>query len=140
MIKKDGRTMRRLKKFRLKFSKPLLAENSGVLLPISSPGVSPSLRRAIYLDPYEAHERKVVLNKLTKDDVVLELGAGIGFISTLCAKQIGSERVFAVEANAVMAETIKETYRLNSVSPDLTCGLLGKGNGEDVFYIGMKFL
>ncbi len=140
MIRKDGRTMRRLRKLRLKFGKPALAENTGVLLPVSAKGVSPALLRAIYLDPYEAHERAIILSKLAPDDVILELGAGIGFISTLCAKRIGSERVFAVEANPVMAETIRQTYRLNGVFPQLTGGLLGQGEGEETFYVETNFI
>lgn len=140
MIRKNGRTMRRLKKLKLKFSSPSVAENAGVLLPIAAAGVSAELRRAIYLDPYEAHERSIIDKKLAADDVVLELGAGIGFISTLCAQRIGSERVHAVEANPVMAETIRETYRLNGVSPNLTCGLLGREDGEAVFYTERNFI
>ncbi len=140
MIRKEGRTMRRLRKLRFAFSKPQTAENSGVFLPVGARGISPALRRAIYLDPYEAHERGVIEKKLAADDVVLELGAGIGFISTFCAKRIGSERVFAVEANPVMAETIRETYRLNGVEPQLTCGLLGQGDGEETFYVEGNFI
>lgn len=140
MIRKDGRTMRRLRKLRFALSKPKTAENSGIFLPVGARGISASLRRAIYLDPYEAHERAVIEKKLAADDVVLELGAGIGFISTFCAKRIGSERVFAVEANPVMAETIRETYRLNGVAPQLTCGLLGCGDGEETFYVEGDFI
>ncbi|MDD2885829.1 MAG: FkbM family methyltransferase [Dechloromonas sp.] len=140
MIRKDGRTMRRLRKLRFALNKPQTAENSGVFLPVGGQGISPALRRAIYLDPYEAHERGVIEKKLAADDVVLELGAGIGFISTFCAKRIGSERVFAVEANPVMAETIRETYRLNGVAPQLTCGLLGQGDGEETFYVEGNFI
>lgn len=140
MIKKDGRTMRRLRKLRFALSKPQTVENSGILLPVGGSGISPALRRAIYLDPYETHERAVIQKKLAADDVVLELGAGIGFISTYCAKRIGSERVFAVEANPVMAETIRETYRLNGVAPQLTCGLLGRGDGEETFYVEGDFI
>lgn len=140
MIRKNGRTARRLRKLRLGFGLPAVAENSGVLLPIAAPGVSPKLARAIYLDPYEEHERRVMLEKLAPDDVVLELGAGIGFISTLCAQKIGSERVCAVEANPVMAETIRETYRLNGVAPRLICGLLGVGDGEETFYVEANFI
>lgn len=140
MIRKDGRTMRRLRKLRFALRKPQTAENGGVLLPVAAEGISPALRRAIYLDPYEAHERAVIHKKLAPDDVVLELGAGIGFISTYCAKRIGSDRVFAVEANPVMAETIRETYRLNGVAPQLTCGLLGRGDGEETFYVEGNFI
>lgn len=132
--------MRRLRKLRLAFGKPAQAENSGVILPIAAPGISPALARAIYLDPYEAHERSVILNKLAADDIVLELGAGIGFISTLCARKIGSERVCAVEANPAMAETIRETYRLNGVSPRLICGLLGEGEGDETFFVERNFI
>ena len=51
-----------------------------------------------------------------------------------------TKRVFAVEANPVMAETIRETYRLNGVTPQLTCGLLGRGDGEETFYIEGNFI
>lgn len=132
--------MRRLRKLRLVFGKPTQAENSGVLLPLRAKGISPALQRAIYLDPYEAHERGVIERKIASDDVVLELGAGIGFISTLCAKRIGSDRVFAVEANPVMAEAIRETYRLNGVTPQLFCGLLGKEEGEASFFVENDFI
>lgn len=140
MIRKNGRTIRRLKKLRLKFSSPSIAENSGILLPVAAAGVSAELRRAIYLDPYESYERSVIEKKLAADDVVLELGAGIRFISTLCAKRIGSERVHAVEANPVMAETICETYRLNAVAPNLNCGLLGREEGEATFFTERNFI
>ena len=140
MIRKDGKTMRRLRKLRLAFNKPALAENSGVTLPLQVKGLSPALQRAIYLDPYEAHERGVIERKLADDDIVLELGAGIGFISTLCAKRIGGERVVAVEANPIMADAIRETYRLNGVKPQLFCGLLGKGEGEETFYVESNFI
>lgn len=132
--------MRRLRKLRLAFGKPALAENSGVILPLLAKGISPALQRAIYLDPYEAHERGVIERKITSDDIVLELGAGIGFISTLCAKRIGGERVFAVEANPVMADAIRKTYQLNGVTPQLFCGLLGKDEGEETFYIENNFI
>lgn len=72
--------------------------------------------------------------------MVLELGAGIGFISTYCAKRIGSERVFAVEANPVDGGNNSRNLSLNGVTPQLTCGLLGRGDGEETFYIEGNFI
>ena len=56
---------------------------------------------------------------LTENDVVLNVGAGLGVISAFCAKQIGSSRVFAFEAYPDLEPRIRETFRLNGVEPSL---------------------
>lgn len=139
-MKKYSSAMRRLRKLRYALNKPNVVDNSGVLLPVGLPGISNALRRSIYLEPYEAHERSVIEKKLDEGDVVLELGAGIGFVSTFCAQRIGGDRVFAVEANPLLIDIIRETYRINNVAPILTWGLLGKGDGEDDFYLENEFI
>jgi FkbM family methyltransferase len=51
--------------------------------------------------------------------VVLEIGAGLGLVSAFCAKRIGSDRVFAFEADPDLEPCIRETYQLNGVDPSL---------------------
>jgi tRNA G37 N-methylase Trm5 len=68
---------------------------------------------------YENEEIDIIKNTLEKDDVVLESGAGIGFLSTFIALQNGSENVFAYEANENLFKGIEEVYKLNGVSPSL---------------------
>ena len=70
----------------------------------------------IYEEDYEEDEAKCVLAKIQPHDIVLEFGAGLGYLSTLCSKRIGSERVFAYEANPELIPLIEKTYRNNGVA------------------------
>ena len=88
---------------------------------------------------YEATERRIAEATLTADDVVLEVGAGLGFISTVCAKRVGSERVVAYEANPALRRHILETYRLNGVRPALEMCTLGHRAGTQTFYVEKRF-
>jgi FkbM family methyltransferase len=83
---------------------------------------------------YEKAELKLLKSVLEPEDVVLEVGAGLGFISTFCARRLGSERVFTYEANPELERPIRETYRLNAVGPTLTMAVIGSEDGEAVFY------
>jgi hypothetical protein len=51
---------------------------------------------------YELQERDLLSRCLADGDVVLELGTGIGLMATLCARRLGSDRVFTFEANPEM--------------------------------------
>jgi FkbM family methyltransferase len=71
---------------------------------------------------------------------VVELGAGLGIISTLCAKKVGGDKVFAYEANPQMIPLIRDTYRLNGVqSIYLKNCILGEKDGEATFYLHEDF-
>ncbi len=83
---------------------------------------------------YEGSEVGIIKQTLTKDDKVLELGTGMGFISTFCSKMIGSDRVFTFEANKAMKPAIEKMFAANNVSPKVTFKLLGDGNKDIKFY------
>jgi FkbM family methyltransferase len=114
--------------------RPNTVEIQGVILPIGA-HLSRQMRKVIYQGKYEKHELNIIKRSLTPDDVVLELGAGLGLVSTYCAKRIGSDRVFAFEANAGLEPILQSTYALNGVSPHLSISMLGKEVGEKVLYI-----
>jgi FkbM family methyltransferase len=94
----------------------------------------------IYEEDLESDEARCVLAKIQPDDVVMEFGAGLGYLSALCAKRIGSERVFAYEANPELIPLIQKTYSNNGVQPTLTKALLGETNGRRTFFIEGNFL
>ena len=50
----------------------------GVLVPIECPGISKKIAASILNGSYEGVELKLLTKYLEKDDVVLELGGGIG--------------------------------------------------------------
>ena len=58
-----------------------------------------SVLRFIDNGKYENSEISIIKNTLDKEDVVLELGTGIGFISAFCAKQVGGDQIFTFEGS-----------------------------------------
>jgi FkbM family methyltransferase len=108
--------------------------NSGVKLRLH-PCLSLKLLEALVNGTYEPEEAEIVGTSLTPDDVVMELGTGLGFISALCAMRIGSERVHTYEANPELEPLIRETFAMNRIAPDLQFCLLGESEGTDTLYI-----
>ena len=138
-MRRRSRTARRIKKLLWRVHVPGWVDNHGVLLPTEGPGISPGIRRQIYFGEYEDKEIEIVAKRLTSDDVVMEVGAGLGFLSAYCAKRIGSERVFAYEANPALMKVIAATHRANGVSPSVANVLLARGEGEREFHIEPEF-
>lgn len=93
----------------------------------------------IHSGEYERPEIKMIEATIENDDIVMELGSGLGLVSTFCAKKIGSERVFTFEANPALSSLIKETYDLNEVSPNFENCLVADHNGTQTFYISKAF-
>jgi FkbM family methyltransferase len=138
-MRKNGRTARKLKKLAWRFRQPAWADNHGVLLPVKHPQVSPGIAREIYFGDYEAKEIEIIGKRLADDDVVFEVGAGLGFLSAYCARRVGSEKVFTYEANPELIPLIRETHARNGVAPTLTDALLARGAGEREFRIDDDF-
>ncbi len=105
----------------------------GILIPVSIQ-YGYSVIRFINSGEYEQGEINIIRNTLQENDVVLELGTGIGFISAYCAKKVGNENVYTFEANAALEEPIRALYRKNNVRPQLTFALLGETAGTTIFY------
>lgn len=81
--------------------------------------MSRRVEQAISRGAYARDELRLIRLVLSPDDVVLEIGAGLGVISAYCAMQLGSDRVFAFEPNPDLEPCIRETYTLNRVEPTL---------------------
>ena len=88
---------------------------------------------------HAVQERALVLAALEPDDVVMELGGGIGHTSTRFAKAIGSERVFTFEANPELAPLMHENFRLNGVRPTAEFCMLGREEGRAAFFVHRDF-
>ena len=58
--------------------------------------ISPRVERALTKGAYEREEMRLVEAVLEPDDIVVDIGAGLGLVSAYCAQRIGSERVFAL--------------------------------------------
>ncbi|MCY7275501.1 MAG: FkbM family methyltransferase [Phormidesmis sp. CAN_BIN44] len=127
------------RKFRYRKSlRSNIIELKGIKIHLDA-GISQNVAGSIYSGSYEAAELRIVQAQISKNDVVMEIGAGIGLLSCFCAKQIGSDRVFAYEANPSLEPLIRKNYTLNDISPSLTIGLLGAAPGEQTFYVEPDF-
>lgn len=115
-----------------------IVEIAGIKIPIDK-HLSDNLRDAIFGGYYEGAELRTVKSKLDGNDRVMEIGTGIGFISSYCARLIGSERVFTFEANPALEPYIRQLYALNSVAPTLEICLLSDRIGEQTFYVEKDF-
>lgn len=93
-----------------------------------------SVLRFIDNGEYENSEISIIKKTVSKEDRVLELGTGIGFVSAYCAKQIGSDKVFTYEGNPSLEPLIKQLYQKNGVNPNSVIALLGSDNGTKTFY------
>ena len=100
-------------------------ESNGVKIPFIPRIITPKIERPMRNNRYEAGECLLLRDLLRKGDRVLELGAGIGLISTVAAKVDGVESITAIEANPELIPVIEETHRLNDISSvDLRNGVV----------------
>lgn len=97
---------------------PLLGESlsaAGVTIPADPAVITPAIRQAILEGRFEAEEARQIPHIVRPGDRVLEIGAGIGFISTLLARQRRVARVIAVEANPHLIDYMGRLHALNGV-------------------------
>lgn len=88
-------------------------ELHGVSLRVPGKTMNAGLRRAFENGDYEWNERLAVTRHVTPEDRVLDIGAGVGFISSLAAQVVGGERVVSVEASPVLQEVLRSNLDAN---------------------------
>lgn len=130
---------RRLRKVLWRLSPRRWVDNSGVRLPLRHPAISVKIRRQIYWGEYEVQEAELVSRWLEPGDRVMEVGAGIGLLSVLCARVVGDENVVAYEANPELLPVIREVHEANGVAPRVENAVLGKGSGERTLFVEPAF-
>jgi FkbM family methyltransferase len=111
----------------------------GVYMPLF-PKIGFDTLRWIVNGRYEEGEIDIIQQKLSKTDRVMEIGAGLGFISTFCAKVAGSGNVFSFEANPLNIQIAKLVYQKNKVLPNLQNALLSDSECSIDFPINRKRL
>lgn len=102
--------------------------------------MSPRVERALSRGGYEREELRLIGEVLLPEDIVLEVGAGLGLVSTYCAKRVGSSRVFAYEADPELEPCIRETYELNGVNPTLEMCAVGGQAGRVTLFRDKHFV
>ena len=139
MLRTGGKAERRLKKLLQHIYRPLWMDVAGVELPLRDPAITPPIWRDIYFGNYERKELDVIQRRLAPSDRVMEIGAGIGFLSAYCARVVGGERVHAYEANPSLIPIIQRVHARNGVGVEVVNALLGSGSGECDFFVEKDF-
>jgi FkbM family methyltransferase len=118
-----------------------IIETNGIKIPFVPAIITPKIERPMRSSRYEGGEAATLRRVLCPGDRVLELGAGVGLLSSISAKVAGVERVVAVEANPDLIPLIRETHRLNGIDcVDLRNGVAAATDGDGVpFYLRADF-
>lgn len=101
---------------------------------------SKEARQLLYIDRYEYKERQIIEQLLRPDDIVLELGSGIGIVTITCCQITGSERVHTFEANPRLEAILRRNFELNGVAPHLQMAMISSQSGTEDFHISDFFL
>lgn len=116
-------------------------ESRGLRFPLDRTVLRLQTRRNLRAGTYEAKETAAVLATVRPEDRVLELGAGIGYMSALMAHHIGPAAITSVEANPRLLPYIARVHALNGVTRALVLhGMLGEAPGTAPFYVRGNFI
>lgn len=90
-------------------------ELRGIKIPMDGSIISSEVSKYILDGSYEAREASGIQEIITEGERVLELGSGIGFLSSLILKNPKVEAFLGVEAHPRLPRFIKRLFRLNGV-------------------------
>lgn len=109
----------------------------GISLPLFS-DIGFNTLRWIINGEYEIGEINIIKNSIEKDDVILEIGTGLGFVASYCTKVTSSSQVFTFEANPLNYILAKSVFKKNNVSPLIKNAFLTEEEGDIDFPINIK--
>ena len=107
-----------------------IIESRGVRIPFHPQIVTPVIERPLRKGKYEGGECLAVEAVVGPGDRVLELGSGLGLVSTIAAMKDGVGEVRTFEANPDLIPVIRETHQLNNVvgKIEVTNGVVTRGD------------
>ncbi|KIN72940.1 FkbM family methyltransferase [Sulfitobacter guttiformis] len=115
--------------------------SKGLKFPKDGRFITGQLRAALRENRYEAKEASCALKLVRDDDTIIELGAGIGFMSTLVASRRAIKGVYAFEANPALIPYIQSVHAANRLTnAHVTHAILGDANGSADFYVRSNLL
>jgi FkbM family methyltransferase len=119
--------------------KPDTIKNFGVNIFVRDSNISNWVRDAIYKGFYEAAEAKLLIDYLSENDVVLEIGGGIGFIGSICLTK--AKQVTIYEANPKLIPIINHNCKLNGKNFSVyNYAVVNNSDKREIkFYIGENF-
>lgn len=109
----------------------------GISINLTDKQISKEIRRHIAKGTYEIEERSLLLQHLLPTDHVLELGAGMGLVTAICARHAAV--TLSIEANPDLIDLVESNLRLNGLKATLIQGIAGTHDGIADFHISPQF-
>lgn len=119
-----------------------LLQTGGVTIPFDPEVISPAVLAAILEGRFEAREARRIGEIVEPGDRVLEIGAGIGFISTLLSRERRVASVLAVEANPRLMDYMTRLHQRNRVRKVRRLNVVlsnAEAPGTATFYVRRDF-
>ena len=95
----------------------------------------PLILRHLAKGSYETKEVSIARQILRAGDRVIELGAGIGFVSVVCNRAIPGLVWQAVEVNPDLVASIEQNRKLNGLNFEIVNCAYAKGDGTRKLYV-----
>ncbi len=112
----------------------------GLRFPIDREVLRPRIRQSLKAALYERKESDAVLRIVNANDTVIELGAGIGYMSTLMAVKCGAT-VHSFEGNPGLIPYIKRVHAENNAArATIHHALIGETAGTADFFVRTNIL
>jgi FkbM family methyltransferase len=126
-------------RYRFKYVLPRIKEVELEGMRFDVTELSTKIRNRLLSGAYEAHEKGMCFDFLTRNDSVLEIGGAIGFIGLICQKKIGITHYSSFEANPRTFENLKRNYELNGLKPRVWNMALAHADGYVDLEVGTDF-
>jgi FkbM family methyltransferase len=105
----------------------------GIALELPRVLLTPELWRAFTHQYYEGSELAALHAAIRPNDTILEVGAGVGYISTYLLKKLHAARVVAVEADPRLIPVIHRNHAINGVAADVLNFVAARHDGTVIF-------
>lgn len=89
-----------------------------------------AIEEKLALEEYEGHEAHAALQRVKPGMRVLEVGAGLGYVTSICARLAGAENVVSIEANPQMVAAARATLDHNGLQAAALEHAAVVGNGH----------
>ena len=108
----------------------------GLRFPKHRDFIQGALRRRLRKNRHEPKMTEAALGMVGAGDTVIELGAGIGYLSALIATSIDIKSIHSFEANPHLVPYIQSVHAANGLTnAHVTHAILGKRKGTAAFYV-----